>query len=163
MMALHVADQITRNFELLSSTRFLVYCYIVFQASRSNNVYLRFVPNPVNLDNSETTVLKLVMNTKQNRPSEEEIVVSALPNWSSKMIKLFSKKVQVIPALKSVVSSGKVLMSTGAIVSETFTVINFGRRQHFTFKVSKRLNISITVLSLPDIYYSSPVQTVIIV
>ena len=103
------------------------------------------------------------MNTKQNRPSEEEIVVSALPNWSSKMIKLFSKKVQVIPALKSVVSSGKVLMSTGAIVSETFTVINVGRRQHFTFKVSKRLNISITVLSLPDIYYSSPVQTVIIV
>ena len=77
------------------------------------------------------------------------------------MIKLFSKKVQVIPALKSVVSSGKVLMSTGAIVSETFTVINVGRRQHFTFKVSKRLNISITVLSLPDIYYSSPVQTVI--
>lgn len=94
-----------------------------------------FVPNPVNLSNNETKVLKLIITTKQNRPSAEDIVVSALPNWSSKRIKLFSKKVQVIPALRSLVPSGEVVMGKGAIVSVIFTIINVGRQQQFTLKV----------------------------
>ena len=121
----------------------------MFQTSGSTNVLTQFTPNPVYLKNSDITLLKLIMTAKENHPSEEKILVSAVPHSSSKEIKLFSRNVKVISqeenlfsGLKSLVPSGKVVISAGATVRVNFTVINVGREGHVTFKVSKP----------PDIY-----------
>lgn len=92
------------------------------------------------------------MDAKQNRRIEEKMMVSAISRSSRKEIRLFSRNIKVIlkeefPALKSLVPSGKVVISSGATVRVNFTVINVGQDGEFTFKVSRLLNMSVILSS----------------
>lgn len=97
-------------------------------------------------------MLKLEIDANQNRLQEDKMLVNVTPHSSSKETRLFSRNVKVIlkeetlsHALKSLVPSGKVVISAGATVRVNFTVINVGQAGEFNFKVGRFFNISVTL------------------
>ena len=80
------------------------------------------------------------------------MLVSATSHSSSNERTLFSRNVKVIlkeessiHSLRSLVTSGKVVINAGATVTVNFTVTNVGQSGQFNFKVSRLLNRSITL------------------
>jgi len=117
-----------------------------FKSSPSSAISTQFTPNPVYLNNSDTILLKLALQAKQNRLLEETMLVSATSHLSSNETRLFSRNVKVILkeessiySLRSLKPSGKVVIKAGATVRVNFTVINVGQAEQFNFKVSHLL------------------------
>ena len=105
----------------------------------------QFALNAVHLNTGENMSVELEMTAKRNRNIEGTIVLSAMPRKGDgdKEIKLLNLKIRIIQretekdlrALRNSVSNRKVAIKPGSTVTVNFTVINFGRDQHFFFKV----------------------------
>lgn len=125
-----------------------------FKSSPSSAISTQFTPNPVYLNTSVTTLLKLELQAKQSQPLEEMMLVSATSNSSSSEFetRLFSRNVKVIlkeeslmHSLRSLVPSGKVVINAGATVRINFTVHNIGQAGQFNFKVSSSASLTCQV------------------